>query len=421
MTKVVHDIYLLPHQKMFLESDKKNLWMACSLGAGKTHVAVYYIIKRMLQDPEGFGLIMASVYKQLNNSILSQLFTTLTQLGISYRYNSLTGILFLPSVGARALCASAESYEVLRGIEFSWALLDEVCLYSKDAYDVIIGRIRQKSKLPLQIRSLSTPRGFNWTYDVYADGLGEIPFGEITHKDEYTAILRARSTDNFFLPEGYLELLAMQYDSRTYSQEVLGEFVAGISGQVYPVFRRQKHTKAGITDDGVSTVYVGMDFNVAWFSATLANVVQNADGTKVIKVFDEIWLENSNTYEMAQEIKRRYPDRHIVVCPDATGGARKTSSQKTDHQILRDAGFDVKVRNRNNPHKVDRYNTVNRRLDMDQIRINSSCNYLIRDLEQLEHEKNPPHLSHSSDGLGYLAWYLIPIQRDNGGTKTIRL
>lgn len=407
--KLKHDLGLLPFQKLFLESKVRNLWLCAGIGTGKSHVGALYVIRRMLQDPKGLGLLTASTYKQLNNSVLAHLFKLLDELGLSYNYNSLKGVLTLKATGAKVICASMESYEQLRGIEVSYWVGDEAALYTYDGYSVAIGRVRQKTKLPLEVRLISSPRGFNWTFNKYAEGL-TIPYGEIIQKNKTTGIIRAQSSDNKFLPEGYLESLSTDYDENTYRQEVLAEFVAGGSGAVYTSFSRTEHVH-DIKDDEDEVLYVGMDFNISPFCAVVSNIAIRLDGTKEIRVFDEIWLENANTYDMAKVLRRRYPNRRIVIAPDATGQARKTSSQKSDHQILREAGFEVKVRGRSNPHKIDRYNTINLRLERQQIKIGKYCKRLITDLEQVTHEKNGPQLTHISDALGYLAWFYIPIKR----------
>ncbi|MGZ4733872.1 MAG: hypothetical protein ACXVZH_17190, partial [Terriglobales bacterium] len=57
----------------------------------------------------------------------------------------------------------------------------------------------------------------------------------------------------------------------------------------------------------------------------------------------EIVLPNSNTFEMMEELIRRYPQQKGVVHPDPSGAARKTSAAvgQTDHAIIRQAGWQV--------------------------------------------------------------------------------
>ncbi len=101
-----------------------------------------------------------------------------------------------------------------------------------------------------------------------------------------------------------------------------------------------------------------------------------------------------------------------TIIPDSTGKARKTSG-KSDHQILKDAGYQIPpVRN---PFVTDRVNNVNRLLMNNKIIINPRCKKLIGDLERVSwkdnklDQKTDPMLTHISDALGYLANHIFPI------------
>ena len=98
------------------------------------------------------------------------------------------------------------------------------------------------------------------------------------------------------------------------------------------------------------------------------------------------------------------------VIPDSTGKNRKTSG-KSDHQILRENGFNV-VPTRN-PFVTDRVNNLNRLFTSDKIIIDPKCKKLIGDLEKVvwKNEKldqnTDPLLTHVSDALGYGAYKLM--------------
>jgi len=72
---------------------------------------------------------------------------------------------------------------------------------------------------------------------------------------------------------------------------------------------------------------------------------------------DSLEIQTSNTEEMATELRRRYPTRRIVVCPDPTGKQRKSSAPvgQTDFTILQRFGFLVRSPNAS-PPVVDRIN-----------------------------------------------------------------
>jgi phage terminase large subunit len=389
-----HVIKLLPFQMEFVTAPEKFVWLCAGLGTGKTFSLAHYSIYRMLTNPETVGLLGAATYGQLRDATLVELFRELDRLGLKYSYSTLTNFVTLECNGARVKAFSMENYEMLRGIEIGWYGLDEACLVKQEARNVLLGRLRCKHSKALQGRETSTPRGFDHMYDLY---VGE-------KKTANHRLIHATSYDNPHLPEGYIDSLVAGYDPKKVRQEVYAEFVSTAEGSIYHAFDRYEHIRPTPRIEGYP-IYVGMDFNVNPMTAVLANVSNGS-----IRVFDEIYLKHSNTYAMRDEILKRYQHDRIIIVPDATGQARKTSSSQSDHEILSAAGFTVQT-SRRNPAVEDRYNTINGRLTQGLIQIDPSCPMLIRDLERVCHEGNPDYLTHISDALGYLAWRIFPVKR----------
>ena len=95
-------------------------------------------------------------------------------------------------------------------------------------------------------------------------------------------------------------------------------------------------------------------------------------------IFDEVFLENSDTYKLAAELKKRKYTGMLV--PDSTGKNRKTSG-KSDFEILKESGF--RIPSVRNPFVTDRINNVNRLFADNRIIINPKCKKLIADLEKV--------------------------------------
>lgn len=404
-------ISLLPYQMRFLKSRHKFVWLKAGLGSGKTFALAHYIIIRMLKNPETLGLIAANSYTQLHKSILTELFYQLECLGLSYTYNILTKEVCLLDTGAKAMALSLEKYDQLRGIEFGWEAIDEGAYAREEAYNVAIGRLRCKRSHRLEIRIASTPDGFNFLYDRFASG-GYISRIEtpIFHRDKYHELISASARDNFHLPDGYLDSLATQYDPLLYEQEVEGEFINTDQGKVYHAFDRTTCLEEFRGE--VINRHAGSDFNVNPLTSVLASVISNNS----VHIYDEVWLEHSNTFELADKLTSI--EYGMTVIPDATGSARKTSASKTDHQILRDAGLIVKSK-RKNPSVKDRHNNTNRWLSNGWLKISPKCTHLIEDLSKLTHDNTDPKLSHISDALGYLLWHINPLRRPQPKSEII--
>jgi len=135
-------------------------------------------------------------------------------------------------------------------------------------------------------------------------------------------------------------------------------------------------------------------------------------------VFDEIELHHGGgaeiiTERMVQEIKGKYPKNKYIAYPDPAN-QRHTSALHTDHDILRQGGFEVRVKPKS-PRIVDSVNAVNKICEKNLI-IDPSCKGLITDLEQTvnkegtrEIDKSNKERTHFSDGLRYAIDYEFPI------------
>jgi hypothetical protein len=151
---------------------------------------------------------------------------------------------------------------------------------------------------------------------------------------------------------------------------------------------------------------MGNDFN----TSKLVCILCQKDG-ETLRVFDEILLENSNTFEMAKameaKIKALGHRGSTLVIPDSTGSARKTCSTKTDHQILREAGFTLPAFR--NPLRKDRFNNCNSRLEKGLVMVDSRCKTLLTDLRTFDGVEEHGNLGHMGDAWGYVLWHLFPM------------
>lgn len=224
--------------------------------------------------------------------------------------------------------------------------------------------------------------------------------------------------DNPFCPEVMLiEAKRLQKaDPDAYEHIWEGGYFLGGQGRVYSSFRNKPYPEGNVDEsieDMGDELLVGMDFNVNPMSA----VVAQRAGDECL-VLDALEIGTSNTEEMAAELKRRYPNRRIVVCPDPTGWQRKSSAPvgQTDFTILQRAGFVVRAPS-SSPPIVDRVNNSNKMfLDLDtgrrRQRIHPRAKALITALSNHTYklDTNPSQpdkksgFDHITDANGYLEW-----------------
>lgn len=212
---------------------------------------------------------------------------------------------------------------------------------------------------------------------------------------------------------------AERLDPRTYAQEWDGSFES-VGGAAY--YRFSEDNIRRCVYDPELLVHVGMDFNVNPMTATLNHIyIEEKTGRDVVMQFGEIWLEDSNTPQMAAELKRRFkkPER-VIIYPDATGGARSQTGNKSNHQILRDEGFTLKFKS-TNPEQTDRLAAVNSMLKSKTgfigWYIDPCCKHTIEDLNQvIRHDdgriveaQGKEKLTHISSAQGYFIAYKYPV------------
>ena len=390
-------IKLLPHQYDAIQAPSKNTLLLGGVGSGKTFAGGAFVYKNLAEQPNSIGFIGANTYQQLRDVCIPSLLAFFELVGLNYSYNKVDSIIYVGST--KILCRSLDKYDNFRGIEIGWYWLDEIAYAKKEAFDVVIGRLRDPKARRHHGLLTTTPKGYNWLYDYFH------PNGELNTPDFH--LIKAKSKSNKHLPDGYLDSLKSQYDEKLIEQELDGEFINITSGKVYYAFDRDVNVKECKRHSG--TVFVGLDFNVDPFCGVLVQFSGNT-----IYVFDEYFERNSDTPQTCFNlIKRGYGGATII--PDSTAKNRKTSGQ-SDITILKNSGF--KVEATRNPFVFDRVNNLNRLLSKGRIIIDPKCKKLINDLEKVTwkgsdlDQKSDHLLTHVSDSLGYIAHWRFPI-KDN--------
>lgn len=173
-------------------------------------------------------------------------------------------------------------------------------------------------------------------------------------------------------------------------------------------------------------VFVGIDFNTTPCVAVVGRQTKTG-----IEIYDEVVMENTNTQEMADEIRNRYPRNPITAFPDPAGVQRKTSAGgNTDIKILEMAGFTTRY-HRQHPLVRDRINAGNslfyKRPDgSTRFTIDPRCKKTIGCLKNWAYKEGtmvPDKNSgwdHACDALTYMVQFLFPITKPTTPTPPQR-
>jgi hypothetical protein len=394
-----------------IANDPKRFRVAvCGRRFGKTHLALRELAYHARQ-PESLCWYIAPTYRMAKQIMWKKLKRKLIQLGWAAKINE--SDLSITLVNGSEICLrSADNPDSLRGVGLTFVTLDEAADMDREIwYEVIRPTLSDTGGRAM---FLGTPKGMNWLKDVY----------DMAKIDPETwSAYQFTTLDGGNVPEAEIEAAKRDMDERTFKQEYLATFEQ-YSGRIAWNFTEDNVRK--LDNPNIATLYIGCDFNVSPITACIMTRIGDT-----LFVIDEIHMHNSNTQEMADEIKRRYPKmkvgeiegtQRIEVFPDPAGSARKTSAGgATDHNILSNAGFIVKAPRAHTPVK-DRINALNSRLcsadGKRHLYIDPRCKHTLNSLEKYcykEGTHTPDKDSgydHMFDALSYAVDYLFPLRRE---------
>jgi len=360
---------------------------------GKSYLSLMWLLSRKI-EPNERRWIITPTYRQGKTTTWKLLRTIFRDYDAQVNESEL--LVKLPN-GAEIAIKGSEQENNLRG-----AGIDMVCM---EEYSYIKPHVWEEIIYPMLTTTdgdalfIGTPNGYDHLYDAYMLGQGK----SIDWKSwQFTTV------DGGFVPEKEIEKAKSMMDERAFKTEFLASFETTGNRAAYN-FDRQIHVKQ--TDQRTSRLAWGIDFNVDYMSAVLIMEFTNS-----IHYLNEIRLTNSNTEEMAKEMKKIAPN--IPVYPDAAGRARSTTSNRSDHQILKDHSFHI-IAKKANPPVIDRLNALNRMLkDANgkvRMTVDPKCIYLIKDLEQVQRtrdgkiDKSDIKLTHMMDACSYYISYKYPV------------
>ena len=299
----------------------------------------------------------------------------------------------------------ADNFQSLRGIKLSYCVIDEAAQVQPDAWFEVIRPALADSQGGVLF--ISTPLGKNnWTFDLFNR--------EKEDPDNWKS-WQFTTLEGGFVPQEEIEQAKQEMSEKQFNQEFNATFES-FGDQVAWAFDRDQNIKE-LPNADLRTIYIGMDFNVAPINAAI--MVREGEDLYII---DEIQMYSSNTDELAQEIKRRYPTSKVFVYPDPSGAARKTSANgHTDFTILANAGFNVKAPRRHDPVR-DRINALNARLrsadSKNHLFVSKRCKYSIESLEKYcfkpgtQVPDKDSGFDHMFDAISYCVAFIFPLQRN---------
>ena len=272
--------------------------------------------------------------------------------------------------GTRVLLESANNerkIQRLRGYDLAWFWLDEAAYIPEEAWGVLTSRLRI-GDYPNGFAT-TTPKGYNWVYNKFIDEQERLPSTK--------AIQGVPSFANPHTPLEYRRDILDDFEGQYHAQEVLGQFVT-FEGLVYPWFG----------DDHIVTIDDGQD--VTDVVGTIQEVFYGVDwGFYPHPAAIVCWARTGKDYLVA--LGEHYETRNTV--DDLANVAQRMYEQFGRGPIYCDpsepSNIETFQRNGLDAQKAD--NSVEPGIQQvtahgDQIRVLSTCQSLINELNQYRYK-----------------------------------
>ena len=404
---MLNSFKLFQHQLDYVLSDDKYPFLLGGYGSGKTYGFCMFALRQCSKNAGKTILLAEPTYPMIRDVLQPTFELVLRQAGFDYEYSATATKyrVFWKNGWCDVIMRSAENFQRWAGLNLAAGGIDEADQLRDDrAWKMLLSRLRDGNTLTAF--GSGTPEGFKFVYKYWGDN----------PKDGYK-LIRGRTEDNTMLPEEFINSLKDNYDERLLKSYLNGEFTNLQQGATYYQFSRTGD-KSNVKENKYNSslpIRIALDFNV---SPMAASIFQTYQQHPYVRVFDEVELHHGGgeeilTERMVQEIKAKYPNKEYIAYPDPAN-QRHTSALSTDHDILRQGGFKVRVKPKA-PRVIDRVNATNKLCEKNLI-IDPRCKGLITDLEQTvnkegtrEIDKSNKDRTHFSDGISYAIDFEYPI------------
>jgi phage terminase large subunit len=398
----LENMKLLPIQKEILEHPARFKCLIAGRRFSKTFIAMNSLAK-YARHPNKKCMYVAPSYRMAKQIVWEDLKQMIKERNWHRKINESELTITLVN-GSTIFLRSADNPDSIRGIGLDYVVIDEAADISEEAWKAVIRPTLSDREGDALI--IGTPKGRNWLYDVYQNA---------KHLNDWHS-WQKRTIDGGQVSAEEIAQAKQDLDERTYKQEYEATFVE-YSGLIYYAFGDHNITDMDFGSAQNIPVHIGMDFNVDPGCAVMA-----FQYSKGIHIYDELEIWGTDTAEMTKEIQRRYPNRTYFCYPDASGAQRRTSAGGvTDHIILKNAGFRLKV-GAVNPSVKDRIAAVNsvcKATDGNsKLTISPKCTKMINALRKHTYKEGTRQpekgeFDHFCDALGYMINNLYPVRVEN--------
>ena len=273
---------------------------------GKTRLMLTAGVEECITNPGSKVFYLAPSRKQARDIAWADLKGLIPSAWLDRTYESQLALYFRN--GSKLVLAGADYADGLRGQSANLILADE------HAYISSLQEMWEGALLPM----LGTTKGRVMFCSTPAGG-GSFA-AELWDRAKNTTGWERwsfKSTDGGWIDETFVEEAKTTMDPILWRQEFHAS-IESLLGAVYPDFGRFNISE--VKFDPRERLVFGVDFNRTPF----CGVVMQVQGD-TLAVLKEYVLINANTEEMASAVRKDFPHREIIACPDPTGRRLQTS------------------------------------------------------------------------------------------------
>ena len=432
---------LLPHQKEFIEMPTHDYEIDISLyqggyGSGKTFSGSLLGTLLCLKYAGIRGLVGAQTLALVRDTTLVTYKEHFDKMGLTEgtdwkELKAESKIVF--SNGSEILFRHLDEPEKLKSLNLGFVEIEEMSDTPQGTFDMLLSRLRQAKRdewgdtFKYRLFGHTNPeKAKGWIYKYFVEDV----------KPNYRRII-APTTENKFLPKGFVEMLRERYDDDYFNVNVLGLDGDYVSGLATKGFNRYDNVTDSIKPNKNYPIHICCDFNtdpMCWY------IAQKYDGTcYILYELVECFTETLHCARILSELLKAEGFQHheIIINGDASGNSNTTTG--TNFKVLRTVLLDEGFSNlkdevvRKNPAISYRLNCWNNMIrdkhNVPHILIHPQCKWLIYDIENLEMEaggnkpkkissgklKSDPYakyLTHPIDACSYFVMRYFPIQEE---------
>ena len=375
-----------PQEYIITTTQEISLFLA-GVGSGKTYLGGFESGYLLQNFPHVFGFIGANTHQQLTTSTLFRTRTVWKEVfgwedGIDYvvgtkppkhfntkyhNFDEYHGIISF-RWGAVAFKGSLDNAKAHDGKEFGWAILDETKdSREEDVKDTILTRLRQSgiyidnnnniTDLPEDDEGcinipynplfiLTSPAKVSWInewfeLDEFQQEINSLIYDKENFfvkefKDKCVVISSTyHNIDN--LPSNYISKIENNHTKEGAKRLIYGNPFVKAGGEFYSSFNRITHVKPVEFNPNLP-IHISFDQNVQPYITSTLYQVEEINGIRHLRQFDEICLKNprNKTSKLCLEFIKRYGARcnGLFFYGDPSGKKSDTRSVEHDYNII---------------------------------------------------------------------------------------